>query len=516
VLALAELNRDEEALVECDALLAVEPDNTDALNNRGNLLAAMGRHEEAIAAYDRVLALDPDYVSVIDNRGNALRALGRHDEALAAHDAALARKPNNADALNNRGAVLVDLQRPFEALQCFDRALALRPDDIDMINNRGIALLMLQRFEEVLENAGRALRVDPNNAIAYTQRGTALQLAERYDEATQSLEKAIALEPDHSDAQYNKALLHLRSGAFAEGWDLYEQRWTALKTLVPRAYKQPHWNGEHVKGTLLAWGEQGLGDHILYSSMVPDLLQRADSVTLEIEPRLVPMFARSFPSVHVVPMNPDLHAGHADAHTPLAGAGRYLRKDWQAFPRRENGYLKADTAMTKTLRERLASDGRRLIGLSWRSHNPEIGAAKTALLTDFAPLFRLPNCRFVDLQYGDTLAERETLERDTGVVVEHVDEIDNTNDIDALAALVSACDAVVTVSNTTAHLAGALGKPTFVFVPYGSARLWYWFAERDDSPWYPRVHVARQRQSQSWAQLIAPAVQDIARSIEAS
>lgn len=215
-------------------------------------------------------------------------------------------------------------------------------------------------------------------------------------------------------------------------------------------------------------------------------------------------------------MHPDLHAGTAAVQAPLAGLGRYLRKDWQAFPRRANGYLKADAALSKTLRDRLTFDGRRLVGLSWRSHNPDIGAAKTALLTDFAPLFRLPNCRFVDLQYGDTLAEREALERDTGIVVEHVDEIDNTNDIDALAALVTACDAVVTVSNTTAHLAGALGKPTFVFVPYGSARLWYWFAERDDSPWYPRVHIARQRQSQSWAQVVAPAVQDIARSVEAS
>src|SRR5262249_22063152 len=148
--------------------------------------------------------------------------------------------------------------------------------------------------------------------------------------------------------------------------------------------------------------------------------------------------------------------------------------------------------------------------------NPEIGGAKTALLTDFELLFRLPNTRFIDLQYGDTFAERQALDRDAGVVVEHVDEIDNTNDIDALAALITACDVVVTVSNTTAHLAGALGKATFVFVPYGSARLWYWFATRDDSAWYPRVHIARQSESQIWAQLFAQAAPAIARSIESS
>ena len=119
-----------------------------------------------------------------------------------------------------------------------------------------------------------------------------------------------------------------------------------------------------------------------------------------------------------------------------------------------------------------------MIGLSWVSKAPVGGASKSARLADFEALLRLPNCRFVDLQYGDTGDERAALARDLGIVVERLADIDNTNDLDGLAALMSACDAVVTVSNTTAHLAGALGRPTFVMVPHGYARIWYWFHDR--------------------------------------
>src|SRR5262249_42734909 len=188
----------------------------------------------------------------------------------------------------------------------------------------------------------------------------------------------------------------------------------------------------------------------------------------------------------------------------------YLRPSLESFPRRAEGYLVPDPARAAQLRQRL-DDGRRIVGLSWKSQNPRFEKAKSARLTDFEAVLRLPNCRFVDLQYGDTRADLDTAARDLGVYVEHLDDIDNKNDIDGLAALMAACDAVVTVSNTTAHLAGALGRPTWVFVPYGHARLWYWFKERDDSPWYPHLRVRRQISGQSWAELIAATARHIAQ-----
>jgi ADP-heptose:LPS heptosyltransferase len=128
----------------------------------------------------------------------------------------------------------------------------------------------------------------------------------------------------------------------------------------------------------------------------------------------------------------------------------------------------------------------------------------------------MPGCRFVDLQYGDTRADREQVERALGIRVEHLDGIDNSNDIDGLAALMTACDVVVTVSNTAAHLAGALGRPTVVLVPFGNARIWYWFRDRPRSPWYPDVRLHRQAAGEPWAATIAAAAPAIVSIIAAA
>src|SRR5262249_32957031 len=130
-------------------------------------------------------------------------------------------------------------------------------------------------------------------------------------------------------------------------------------------------------------------------------------------------------------------------------------------------------------------------------------SAKSADLRDFESVLRIRRLRFVDLQYGDTLAERQLIQRELGIHIEHLSDVDNTKDIDRLAALVAACDLRVTVSNTTAHLAGALGIPTWVLVPPAPKRFWYWFSEGQRSPWYPCVHVRRQGVGQNWAQLIS-------------
>ena len=244
--------------------------------------------------------------------------------------------------------------------------------------------------------------------------------------------------------------------------------------------------------------------------MVPELAGRAGSVLLQVEPRLVGLFARSFPAARVVGLDHTLHAEPVDAQVPFGSLGMYFRTGWDAFPRRERGYLQADAARTAQLRERLKQDDRAAVGLSWVSHNPRSGKSKSARLSDFASILGLANCRFVDLQYGDTRAERQTVERELGVQVERLEDVDNTNDIDGLAALIAACDVVVSVSNTTAHLAGALGTPTWTLVPHGHARFWYWFKEGDMSPWYPRVRVRRQANDQPWRDLVDTCVDEIA------
>jgi hypothetical protein len=160
------------------------------------------------------------------------------------------------------------------------------------------------------------------------------------------------------------------------------------------------------------------------------------AVTVEVERRLVDLFARSFPGLSVAAIGRELHAGGLDAHTPIGSLGRHLRSSFAAFPRRQQGYLLPDPVRAAALRGRLKDDGRAVVGLSWRSQNPKFEKAKSARLADFESVLRLPGCR-LDLQYGDTRAEREA-ERNSACGIDRPDDADNTRDIDGLAAPMSA------------------------------------------------------------------------------
>lgn len=542
---LARLCRLADAVGSYDRALALAPRNSDALLNRGNALAGLHRHEAALASFDQVLALQPAHVDALSNRATTLKALGRMSESLASSERALAIQPNHVNALVARGNVLLSIEKWTDALACYDKALAVTPHDVEIIANRGLSLIGLKRPEEALVEAERSLARDSGGAAAhyahgnalhalvrdaeavvafekalaiqpdypdvYSTYGAALQGLERHEEAIPNFAKAIALRPDFADPKWGGSLSYLSCGLFAEGWELYEHRWAPhLRSAPPRDYTQPLWDGRRMPGVLLVWGEQGPGDVVMYSSLVSALEPYAEKVILEVEARLVKLFERSFPGFEIIPAAPELYTGRIDAHLPIGSVPKYLVKTWDDFPKRERGFLVPDAARVRGLRQRLAADGRPAIGLTWISNNPKVGKFKSAQLEEFEPLLRLPGYRFVDLQYGDTAEERDTVERELGVRIEHLDDIDNRNDLDGLAALVAACDAVLTVSSTTAHIAGGVGAPTWVMLPYGRGRFWYWFAQKPTSPWYPSVQVRRQEPGQSWAKLVGELTPEIA------
>jgi hypothetical protein len=327
------------------------------------------------------------------------------------------------------------------------------------------------------------------------------------DEALQAYDRLRSIDSDHPQGLFNKGVLLLSRARF-DGYPLLEKRFQ-LAGAPAHSHTAPRWDGRTVDGKLLVWAEQGLGDHIIYGGQLEELTRMATAVVAEVEPRLVSLFARSFVGVQIVPAGTGATCGPIAAQVPIASLPRYLRPNLSAFPKRDRGYLVAEPRRSRALRDRLAAGGGHVVGLSWVSRNPLIGGLKSARLQDLEPVLRLPNCRFVDLQYGDTLADRQAIERELGIHIERIADVDNTNDLEGLAALMTACDAVVTVSNTTTHLAGALGVRTWVMAP-NQTRLWYWFKGIADSPWYPFVRVHDQKPAQVWAD-VAMAVADEVR-----
>jgi len=338
---------------------------------------------------------------------------------------------------------------------------------------------------------------------AFYNRANALMDLRRYEDALKDYGRVIALRPDNAEAHLNEAVCRLMLGDFAKGWEHYEWRWkTKERKPSKRSFPQPLWDGKFVDGVLFTWAEQGLGDQIFHAGMVEDLRRHAKHLVVDTKPRLVELFKRSFPGVEIIAQGEQPHGGRIDVQVPMGSIGQYLRRRWEDFPARKSGYLVADAARAQDLRRRLTGDGHLIVGLSWISKATYYSEQKSARLLDLEPILKLPRIRFVDLQYTDTLEERIAVKGSTGVEVYRLDDIDNREDIDGLAALITACDLVVTVSNTTAHLAGALGKKVFLLLPYSEGSLWYWHTDREDNPWYPSARLFRQTAIGDWSGVI--------------
>jgi tetratricopeptide (TPR) repeat protein/ADP-heptose:LPS heptosyltransferase len=493
------------------AALELNDASADAHSNHGKVLLQLRRFDEALVSVERALALVPDHPQALINRATIGIEQRQFADALTDVLRVLEKNPESVDAWTKHGNVLVATGEGKKAIASYDKALAIRPNHAEALNNRGCQLGELGCAKEALADYDHVLEVNPRHLEAWINRGHMLVELHREEEAIASYRQAHMIAPHHPDAMYNEGLNQLRLGDFKCGWENYELRWFVKDFAhTERRYPLPRWNGEAVDGTLLISGEQGLGDQILFSSMLPDVIARTPQVTVEVEPRLIPLFARSFPGTTFVPRETqELYTGPAAAQIHMGSLGKHLRPDWQSFPARENGYLRCNSELSARLRERL-DDGRKVIGLSWGSNNPRYGASKSALLHDLAALLRLPGCRFIDLQYGDTRTAREAVRHDLGVTVERLPDVDNYGDIDALASLIAACDIVVTVSNTTAHLAGALGKDTYLLVPSGRGRMWCWFRDRDNNPIYLRMRLQRQKPRQPWTDLVGAIAADIA------
>jgi tetratricopeptide (TPR) repeat protein len=500
---LRAMGRYQDALSSYDRALQAKPDNDEAHKNRGDVLQALDRHAEALACYAEALRINPNHAIALSNRGDALRILERYEEALASYHQALAIAPTLMDALANSGGTLRALHRYGEALQTYDKVLTLAPDHFKSLNNRGAVLRDLQRYPEALASLDKALALKPDYVEALVNKGMVLHELGREAEAIASYDAALALNPSHPESHWNKALSLLTIGKLGDAWADFEWRWQCAHfKFPPRGFTQPQWDGAPVvNGKLMVWGEQGIGDEVLYSGMVKDLVERGFDLIWEADPRLVPLIQRSYPGVRAIARTTPPHSLASDpaihAQIPTASMGQYLRREPSDFPAGRPAYFKADEKRANGYRTQLLAKGQtRLIGVSWISKNPDFGTHKSSALADWAPLWTAAgsHTEFVDLQYGDTAAERAA----SSLPLAHLENLDLFHDIDGLAALIRACDLVITVSNTTAHLAGALGVPVLVLVPAGNGKLWYWGGGHGTSPWYPSATIFKQSAAGAW------------------
>jgi tetratricopeptide (TPR) repeat protein len=490
------LNRHEEALASYDQALAIKPRYAEALNNRGSVLGRLTRHEEALTSYERALKIKPDYAEALYNQGNALRALDRDEEALKSYERVLAIRPDHAQAHNNRGNALQKLGRHQEALASYERAFALKPDFVEALSNRGNALQSLGRIREALESYARALALKPDYAEALYNQGNGLVMLGRHREALESYAWALAIKPDHAEAQWNQGLARLRLGDFHDGWKQYEWRWQRPDGAQQRSFAQPLWSGQQsLQGkTILLHAEQGLGDSIQFVRYAALVARRGAKVILEVQRTLKDLLARVEGVSGIVGRGEELPA--FDLHCPLLSLPLAFNT--------ELGSILASVPYVTAADDRIEIWNARLpprkglrVGIAWSGNaKHKDDRNRSIALSRLAPLFDAPGVQFVSLQKDVRDGEAEALRNILGLL----DLGPDLKDFADTAAVMSLLDLVISVDTSTAHLAGAMGKPIFILLPFSPD--WRWLLEREDSPWYPTARLFRQPKIGDWESVI--------------
>jgi Flp pilus assembly protein TadD len=448
-----------------EQILAREPSNFDALHLLGLTAHQSGDHQRAVDLISAALSIDRTQPDACTNLGLALRGLGRYSEALAFADAAIALRPRSSSGHSNRGNILRDMKRLPEALASLDQAVA----------------------------------IDPSDAVAQCNRGNVLQDLGRLEEALTCFDRAIALQPDLAVAKFNKALALLLTGRFEEGWPLYESRVVQGRLSLP----QPPWlGGKEIGGrTVLLHSEQGLGDTLQfcrYANLVKDKQAR---VVLRVPASLAGLVA-TLQGVDAVVSEFDA-LPEFDEHCPLPSLPLAFGTRLDSIPG-PSPYLFSRPERREFWSRRLGEKGGLRVGLAWSgTWCATHGYNRSIPLEEL--LRHLPaGPTYVCLQKDVRAIDQAAL--DSSDIRDLRDEI---RDFEDTAALCDLMDLVISIDTSVAHLAGALGRPTWVLL--ACVPDWRWLLDREDCPWYPTARLYRQPEPGKWSPILEQAAADLSR-----
>jgi tetratricopeptide (TPR) repeat protein len=489
-MALQQLQRPVEALASFDRALALRPQSAELHNNRGNMLRQLRRTSEALASFERAIALQPTFAAAYNNRGLVLQALQRYREAASSYERALALQPDFAEAHNNLGTVQCELGQAAEALDSCTRALQLQPRMHGVHGNLGNALRDLERPEEALSQYELAVLEAPHDADNHCHRGNALFDLKLIPDAMASYERAIGLNPTHAQSLFNKSLCLLLSGEFAQGLPLYEWRKEIPPAVAP-ALPGTAWLGEtDISGkTLFVYADQALGDTIQFSRYANLAEERGARVIFAVQPQLRELLTGLSSAIRVVA--PGEQAGGFDYHCALMSLPLAFRTTLAAVPAAVP-YLFADPLRVAKWRERIGATGFK-VGIVWQGSRNRIDVGRSVPLEMFARLATIPGVRLISLQKGDGPSQGP---KDPVVEVLGDDFDAGAQAFLDSAAVMTHLDLVITCDTALAHLAGALGRPTWIALK--QVPDWRWLLDRADSPWYPSMRLFRQSRRGDW------------------
>ena len=495
------LGKTVQASAAFKKVIELDPKYEDGFSNLGIALKEQGKLEEAIASFNKALSLNPDAFFVWNHLGVAYNGLAKFVEASAAFKKVTELNPKYADGFSNLGIILQKQGKLEEAIASFNKALSLNPDYAEAYNNMGDALAERGKLKEAIEFFKKALSFKPDYAQAYYNMGNTFKDQGKLEEALAALKKAISLKSDFDEAYKSMGRLHWLHQNFNKAFELMEWRWNRKNSFNIGAQLisgKPQWNGEH-NTQVFVWKEQGIGDEIMFGSTLKELSSISSQIIVECDKRLMPLYKRSFSKkIKFVKDRNNLMENEYRTQIAIGALLKHFRHNLDDFENASAGWLKAESRKSAAFRKRLQKQKNdKIIGISWFTKSRKATSHRRNV-----PMKLLANClqqvpaQYVNLQYGVAVEEFVPFSSKQGLKLNHIEELDLFNDLDGLAALISACDIVISIDNATVHLAGALGIDTRVLLPLTADERWG--LNSVDSYWYDSVTLYRQKTLADW------------------
>jgi tetratricopeptide (TPR) repeat protein len=536
----------KEALCCYAKAIDARPDLAEAHYNMGLVYQASGQLDEAIAGYDRAIRLKADYPEAHNNKGNVHKNKGELKAALTCFQRAIELKNDFAEPYFNAADVLSTVGKMEAAIDNYRQALRYRPDMIEAYNNLANALKIQGDIDAAIENYRQVIRLKPDLAEGHYNLGSTLRLREAFDEATFHLQQALQLKTDYAEAynnlaltykeqgdldqaiehfsralqinpqlaeaHWNRSFTYLLNANFKDGWCDYEWRFQQArwKTLYPYRHKTPIWDGKACPGkTIFIHDEQGLGDTLQFVRYIPLVKSRCREVIFETRQSLIPLL-RGFPGIDrfVVRSDKPPAGENWDFHSPLLSLPRIFGTDLQTIPA-DVPYLKGENSKVAYWKSRIATEGIK-VGIVWAGRPMHTNDRnRSCRLTQFYPLGKMPGIRLIGLQKGGAADQAQQMP--VGISLTNYGR--EFGDFSDTAGLIENLDLVISVDTAVAHLAGAMGKPVWVLLPFVPD--WRWMMDRSDSPWYPTMRLYRQKTRGDWRPVFQQIEKDLRRLADA-
>lgn len=536
-----------DAITVFKKILDHNPQSIEALINVGVAYYESNKLDEALDYFEKAKSLDVKQSEVLYNLGLVYEKKNDIIKALTHFKQSVKSDPSNINALLNIGKIHLQNKDFKYAINAYENVLKLSPDDLNIYHNLGVTWTKLGKTDKAIDFYLKAVKLHSRNSFTYYNLGylylqnsdfalSKLKKSElnfqkaiainsntakffynlavvqsklkKYDSAIENYKQSIEINPNYSSANYNLSRMYLAVENFKEGWPMYyQQRLNWYEKIEKKPWyiervknflNLNFWDGEKFKGKLFVYGEQGIGDQILHSSMIPDLYKKHSDISLSVDDRLISLFKRSFKYINIHSYGKEIDTSTNDRHIPLLSLGPFLRKSINDF--KPSPYIIPCRDKVSYFKKILPQNNKIKIGLSWRTQRDQSGS-KSISLNNLSKILTLKNFEFINLQYGDTSEERKKFKSKFGTEIINIDNLDLMNDFEGLAALITNCDLVITISNATAQLSGSLGATTWIILPLYP--YWEWFVKRSNSLWYPNVRLFRRINYESWENVIA-------------